>query len=187
MLRDSLLVLVFLSLALGGCASTTSARLIPSPQDPVCRRSATALILWATQWRADQKDVPAREVAADEGLVQFFEESGCFESVSLRRLPENSREGVPSAVAEATKRGETVVLIVVRELGPIVRIGASLALVEGGTEVVLDISEFEAGEPPPRLFSVEWRSGGPGVVKGVATLPKDMQAALAVALQPNAR
>jgi hypothetical protein len=38
----------------------------------------------------------------------------------------------------------------------------------------------------PRAFTVQWRNGGPGVVKGVATLAQDLQAALAAALQPRA-
>ena len=75
-------------------------------------------------------------------------------------------------------------MITVRELGPTVKIGASLALIEGATEVVLDVSEFLPGRIPPRTFTVQWRSGGPGVLKGVASLPQDMQAALAAGLQP---
>jgi len=34
---------------------------------------------------------------------------------------------------------------------------------------------------------VHWAHGGPGVIKGVATLPQDMQAALAAGLQPGSR
>lgn len=90
-------------------------------------------------------------------------------------------------MAEARTRNEKVVLIVVRELGPTVKIGASIALVEGGTEVVLDLSEYEPNKPEPRTFTVRWRSGGPGTLKGVATLPQDMQAALEAGLQPPAR
>lgn len=87
----------------------------------------------------------------------------------------------------AANRSGKVVLVSVRELGPTVKIGASMALVEGGTEVVLDISEFISGRGAPRTFSVRWNSGGPGVLKGVARLPQDMQAALNAALQPTAR
>lgn len=36
----------------------------------------------------------------------------------------------------------------------------------------------------PRAFTVHWRHGGPGVVKGVASLPADMDAALRAGLQP---
>jgi hypothetical protein len=59
--------------------------------------------------------------------------------------------------------------------------------VEGGTEVVLDITEYDLPQPAPRVFTVHWRNGGPGVVKGVATLAQDLQAALAAGLQPRAR
>ncbi|CRI67222.1 exported hypothetical protein [Thiocapsa sp. KS1] len=174
-------------LALVGCASTTTAHLNPAPQEPICGRSTKAVILWTTQWRADQKDIPAREAAAAEGLSKFFAGSGCFKSASIRRLRETSMDSIEAAIVEATARHEKVVLIVIRELGPTVRIGSSMALVEGGTEVVLEISEYGVPGTVPRRFVVEWRDGGPGVVKGVASLPQDMQAALAVGLQPPAR
>ncbi len=174
-------------LTVGGCASTTTSQLIPSPQRPVCQSSAYASVLWTPQWRPDQKDVPAREAAAADGLSQFFDKSGCFASVSLKRLMGSSKGEVQDAVAAASARNEKVVLIVVRELGPILKIGASLALVEGGTEVVLDLSEYQAANGVPRTFTVQWRSGGPGVIKGVATLSQDLQAALTAGLQPSAK
>jgi hypothetical protein len=181
------LVVAAMLFALGGCASTTTVHLNPAPQEPICGRSTTAFVLWSTQWRADQKDIPAREAAAAEGLNTFFENSGCFKSASIRRLHETSTATLDAAIAEATTRREKVVLIVIRELGPTVRIGSSLALVEGGTEVVLEISEYGAPGTVPKRFVVEWRNGGHGVVKGVASLPEDLQAALAAGLQPAAR
>jgi uncharacterized protein YceK len=182
-----LLLLVAVLLAVGGCASTIHVQLSPSPQAPVCAASATALVLWKPQWRADQKDVPAREAAAADGLSEFFERSGCFKSAFLERLPPSSDETAQAVAAEAARRHDKVVLITVRELGPIIKIGASLAMVEGGTEVVLGVSEFMHGKTDPRTFTVQWRSGGPGVLKGVATLVQDMQAALATGLQPAVR
>ncbi|MCB9976772.1 MAG: hypothetical protein H6858_04115 [Rhodospirillales bacterium] len=127
----------------------------------------------------------AREAAASDGLRQFFDGAGCFVSASLERLPQISMEAAHAVAADATKRNRKVVLIVVRELGPIVEIGGSLALVEGGTEVVLEISEFEPDKTGSRTFTIHWRNGGPGVIKGVASLPQDMQAALVAALQPS--
>lgn len=38
---------------------------------------------------------------------------------------------------------------------------------------------------PTRTFTVRWQNGGPGVIKGVVSLPQDMRAALITALQPN--
>ena len=78
-----------------------------------------------------------------------------------------------------------MVSITVRELGPVLKLFSSLALVDGGTEVVLDIVAFSPGRPGSRVdFSVYWQNGGHGVVKGVASLPEDMAAALAAALRP---
>jgi len=183
MQRSLLLTFAAVLLALGGCASTTTVQLNPSAQDPVCVSSTNVLVLWGTQWRADQKDVLAREAAAAEGLTQFFERSGCFKSASLQRLLQSSWESAQAVAAEATIRYEKVVLIAVLELGPTVKIGASLALLEGGTEVVLEVSEFTPAKSAPRTFTVQWRSGGPGVLKGIATLPQDIQAALEAALE----
>jgi hypothetical protein len=151
------------------------------------RSSTNAVVLWSAKWRPDQKDVIAREAAAADGLARFFEKSGCFSSAALRRLPEISKQAIEGTVAEAATRNEKLVLISVRELGPTVKIGSSLALVDGATEVVLDVSEYVPTRPAPRTFTVQWRSGGPGVLKGVATLPQDMQAALTAGLQPPAQ
>ena len=153
--RNQLLLITAALIALSGCASTTTSQLIPSPQQPVCRSAAKAVILWVTRWRPDQKDVLAREAAAAQGLGQFFEKSGCFQSSTLRRLPEYSMEAIQRALADAATRHERVILIAVRELGPTVKIGASLALVEGGTEVVLDFSEYGTAEAEPRTFTVQ--------------------------------
>ena len=185
--RSLLLTFAIVLLALGGCAPTTTEQLNPSPQQPICGNSTNVLVLWGTHWRVDQKDVPAREAAAADGLSRFFEKPGCFKSASLQRLAQGSWEASQAVAAEQTTRYDKVVLIAVRELGPIVKIGASLALIEGGTEVVLEIAEFTPARSAPRIFTAQWRSGGPGVLKGVATLPQDMQAALEAALQPSAR
>ncbi|WP_374678004.1 hypothetical protein [Piscinibacter sp.] len=174
-------------IALCGCAATTSTHFTPSPQQPVCHVSSTAVVVWSPQWRADQKDVQAREVAASEGIARFFQVSGCFASVSLRRVPQLSAPYVESAASEAGLRYDTLVGLAVRELGPVVKLGSSAALVEGGTEVVLDIQEYKPPNEKRRSFSVHWRNGGPGIIKGVATLPQDIEAALAAALQPGLR
>ncbi|MBL0091343.1 MAG: hypothetical protein IPP50_02970 [Piscinibacter sp.] len=174
-------------LALCGCAATSTTQIVPSPQPPVCQASAAAVVIWAPQWRADQKDVPAREAAAAEGIDRFFKDSGCFASTSVRRVPQLSASAIQSAASDAAPRHDRLVAIAVRELGPVVRIGTSMALVEGGTEVVLDIEEYRLPSPAPRAFSVHWAHGGPGVIKGVATLPQDIQAALAAGLQPGSR
>jgi hypothetical protein len=176
--------LLAVALALSGCGSTTTVQITPSPQDPVCAPAASAMILWTTEWRSDQKDVSERELAAADGLNQFFKAAGCFKSTSIRRIPSDSSQSTKAEAAAAIKEFDKVVLITIRELGPVIKIGASLALVEGGTEVVLDASERTAPKSTTREFTTVWRSGGPGVIKGVGTLPQDLQAALIAALQP---
>lgn len=179
--------LLLFTLALGGCASVVSVQLTPAPQAPVCQSAANARVLWATRWRGDQKDVPAREAAAAEGIRQFFSQPGCFAAVGIEKLEDASPATVEARLATLATQVDTVVVLTVRELGPTLKVGASLALVEGGTEVVLDVAEFRARDIRPRLFTVTWRDGGPGTVKGVATLPQDMRSALAAGLQPGPR
>jgi hypothetical protein len=169
---------------LAACAST-SVTVVPSPQAPVCNRSATALVLWAPQWRPDQKDVAAREEAAASGLGNFFASSGCFARTELRRASSLSPSAVASELGASGGQFNSVVTIAVRELGPVVKLLSSASLVEGGTEVVLQITSRELESPgQTREFTVHWRNGGPGVVKGVAGLPSDMSAALRSGLQP---
>ena len=180
---------------LAACASTTgttTVTLTPSPQAPVCDRTATALVLWAPQWRPDQKDVAQREAAAAAGLARFIDTSGCFARAQVRRLADTSAASVDAQAGTAAAEAfSQVVVIRVRELGPVVRLLSSVALVEGGTEVVLHVSTRSlrpagVAGPAAREFTVHWQQGGPGVVKGVASLPADMQAALAAGLQPEA-
>lgn len=171
-------------LVIAGCASTT-VTVTPSPQAPVCDARAAALVLWALEWRADQKDVPDREAAAASGLDEFFRRSGCFARTELRRVPDVARESVSSQVAGASDVGsfDLVVTIAVRELGPVVKLLASPALVDGGTEVVLQTSVYVPPDSAqPRTFTIHWQNGGPGVVKGVASLPGDIQEALAAGM-----
>ena len=171
---------------LAACAST-DVTLSPSPQAPVCDPSATALVLWAPQWRPDQKDVAAREEAAAAGLGSFFAASGCFAHTELRRASSLSSSAVTSEPRASPDRFDALVTIAVRELGPVVKLLSSASLVEGGTEVVLHVTSRRLQpRDQPREFTVQWRNGGPGVVKGVASLPGDMSAALRAGLQPAA-
>lgn len=170
---------------LGACASTV-ATFEPGPQSPVCDPTASALVLWAPAWRADQKDAGSREAAAATGLRDFFARPACFASTDLRRLPDLQQPSLATALASASGAHDRVVGIEVHELGPVLQLLSSAALVEGGTEVVLRIVEYA---PPSvaqvRSFQVHWRHGGAGVIKGVASLPQDMQAALRAGLQPG--
>ena len=162
---------------LAACAATTQVTVTPPDQAPVCAPAANGPVFWRTKWRADQKDVPEREAAAKQGIQRFFAGGGCFATVTVARTMDNGPAfDVPAGA-------DRLLVLTVRELGPVVKLLSSAALVDGGTEVVLDIAEYRPGQrAPQRQFSIRWANGGPGVVKGVQTLPDDLAAALKAAL-----
>jgi hypothetical protein len=162
---------------LGGCAGTATTRITIAPPDqaPVCQPQAgvKAAVLWRTGWRGDQKDVTEREAAAAQGITRFFADGGCFALVDV------ARTGAGGSAFEVPAGADRLLVLTVRELGPTVRLLSSAALVEGGTEVVVDVAVYRPGQrEPQQQFTIHWQDGGPGVVKGVQTLPADMAAAL---------
>lgn len=102
--RISLAALVAV-VALGACVSTTTVQLAPSPQPSVCQSTANALVLWAPQWRPNQKDISEREAAAADGITQFFAKSGCFSSATVQRIAQPSAAEVAAALS---KRGHVM-------------------------------------------------------------------------------
>ena len=174
--------LLTIAALLTACAST-SVTLQPADRPAVCAQTSTALLVWTPRWRADQKDVAAREEAAAAGLHDYFSQATCFSSTQVRRLPDLADATVRAEAARMVSLPQTVVGIEVQELGPVVRLLSSAALVEGGTEVKLRVLVYGPGaEARPRSFTAHWQNGGPGVVKGVASLRADMRAALQAAL-----
>lgn len=181
-------------LAVSGCATTRFETTGRAPTQPVCQahgESISALVLWGPQWRPNQKDVPMREAAAQHGIEDFFATSGCYTKVRIRRIANDHPPNALSvtdvreiAAAEAAPPNR-VLLITVRELGPIIKLFASFAIVEGGTDVVLQIRSADAasGEVTADYMS-HWQHGGPWVIKGVGTLQQDIESALHAALKP---
>lgn len=183
-LGPSLAVLVAVAM-LVGCA-TTRVGISPSPQTPVCDHAASGLVLWAPQWRPNQKDVRKREAAAETGLKEFLQASGCFKNSGLHRLPNLTPTVVASEVVLARGHFNKVVVVTIHELGPVIKLLSSFALLDGGTEVVLQVAEYlPPDEVQTRSFTVHWQNGGPGVIKGVRSLPQDIQAALVMGLQSS--
>lgn len=183
------LVLGFLLIS--GCASTRFSSEAPTPQEPLCQSAQVplaGLVLWEPRWRPDQKDLPDREKAAEQGLQAFFKPGSCFQTVKIQRLQAaDSAQAV--AVIQAWASQETLPLRVlkidVHELGPLIKLFASPALIDGGTEVVLTIHELQPKTAQDRQrFRVHWQNGGPWVLKGVASLAQDMEATLKAALMP---
>lgn len=180
--------LLVLLATLTACASTTVEFSGAMPASRPCQgqsKPVSAVVLWGPQWRPAQKDVPLREAAAEQGLKDYFANSSCFLNPQIRRVAIGTAlnaEQVKQVADAAAPAVEHVVVIAVRELGPIVKLLSSAALIEGGTEVVLDVSFYSKVESvAPTDFTVHWKNGGPGVVKGVSTLPQDMGAALVAA------
>ncbi|HRI39121.1 MAG TPA: hypothetical protein PLO50_11225, partial [Nitrospira sp.] len=119
--------------------ATTRVDISPSPQAPVCDGAASALVFWAAQWRPNQKDVSKREAAAETGLKKFLQTPGCFKNSELRRLAVLTPTGVASEVGSTNRLFNKVVVITLRELGPVIKLLSSLALIDGGTDVVLQV------------------------------------------------
>ncbi len=115
---------------LSACASTTVS-FQPAAPEPLCEPSATAVVLWATRWRADQKDVTGRESAAATALSGFFASTDCFAQTQLRRV-----DALPPSPLPAAPDSSRLIGIEVLELGPVVKLLSSAALVDCGTKVV---------------------------------------------------
>jgi hypothetical protein len=70
----------------------------------------------------------------------------------------------------------------------VVKLLNSAAIVEGGTEVVFELTVIN-GHTGASLANLQthWQNGGAMVIKGIASLPQDMSAALRAALLPEVR
>ena len=182
MTRPVTLACLAICLLAASCASTKFETSGSAPTRPLCQergQSRSALVLWGPQWRTDQKDVHSREEAAR------------FARYEVRRLASGDASAAPSrqellALAATTNpTPDRVLAITVRELGPIVKLLSSAALVEGGTEVVLGITAA-AVDSGALLANHEthWQHGGAMVVRGTSSLSQDMRAALSASLGP---
>lgn len=178
-----------------GCASTKIETSRAERTDSLCQSAAenlSALVLWGPIWRPNQKEVPLREAAAQQGIESYFASSGCFSKVEIRRLPDKGAVPEPSTrellslASVASPPPDRLLVIAVRELGPVIKLLNSPAIVEGGTEAVLELTAINLRtNSPPVSFRVHWQNGGALVIKGVKTLPQDMSAALGAALLPG--
>jgi hypothetical protein len=194
-LRTRVAVFVMAGAALCGCASTQFSSAGQMPEEPLCQgpnENVSALILWGTQWRPDQKEPALREAAAKRGIETFFADSRCFANVRVlqavndRPALDVTPEDVRALAARERLQVSRVLLITVRELGPVLKVFNSLALLEGGTEVVFDLRSLDiATGRSASDFQVHWQRGGPWVIKGVGALDADMRAALAASLRPR--
>jgi hypothetical protein len=185
------LVLACLVAALAGCASTkveTSGEVTTAPFCQLDGDKIAVLALWSPKWRPDQKEPALREAAALHGLEDFLATTRCVSSSEVRRFNAPEANDRPSDeqlmnIALASKpTPDRVVFVTVRELGPKLLIGIP-AIVEGGTEVVLEIRVIDSRTARPLAdLKTHWQNGGKFVIKGVKSLPQDMKSALYAAL-----
>lgn len=173
----------FLILALSSCAATS---VHTEGSMPRCVRGErqSALVYWGTDWRTDQKDVEQREEAALRGIEDFFLQSTCYAARHIERIAsENALH--QNGVVSAPPGTDRIIVITVRELGPVVRLCASPALVDGGTEAVIAVRVLAAEGGLLAECKIHWQNGGPFVIKNTRTLRNDMHAALRAALEPE--
>lgn len=178
------IALILSFLLFSGCAAT---RFQVQPSDTFispCQQSPqklTAAVFWLPQWRADQKDVPQREAAAQKGIESFFQSSDCFNSAKVQRLDSQwqsknlTGQDLQKIAMSQELKVDRLILIRVKELGPVIKLFSHWSGLEGGTEVVLDVQVY-AGQSTAAFdeLNVHWQNGGPWVIKGVASLEQDM-------------
>jgi hypothetical protein len=176
---------------LGACATTHVTTHVVGNRPPLCQAqttSQTALILWGTAWRENQKEAVRREEMASRAIAQYFNASSCFSKVEVLKSAAG-REAVGLSDAEILKFAMStgnqygkVILVRVEELGPLVIIHPSPILWEGGTEVVLRLRVLNVNTSALETdITIHWKDGGAFVLKGNKTLEQDLQAALASA------
>jgi hypothetical protein len=179
---------------IAGCATTKDETTGTSMKAPLCEPGGdriSVVSFWQAKWRPEQKEPEAREFEAARGIHDFFASTTCVGKNEIRRLTGKEPNDQP-ADAELVRLAQVsassvdrVLLITVRELGPKLLIGLPV-IVEGGTEVVLEIRAIDAHSSQTIAnFKTHWQNGGTFVVKGVETLPSDMKSALQAALMPG--
>lgn len=176
--RKKIFLCSLLCLALTGCAKT-SVSITPQSNDSICNHASSALVLWTTQWRPNQKDVKDREAIAARGLSEFWDSSACFSHINLRHIATLNANIVSNELTLTSDKFDKIIIISVRELGPVVKLFSSPLLIEGGTMVVLDVAEYKPlTKSITHKYTIHWNNGGTGVIKGVSTLSDDMKSAL---------
>ncbi|MFC4424834.1 hypothetical protein [Deinococcus navajonensis] len=175
-----------IALLLSGCA-TTRLSATGTPPGKICSTDHSQVpttIFWTTYWRPDQKEPALREAAALHGMETFASGQPCLTTSRIQRLPLTSllsEQEMLALTASLAPESRRSIIIVVRELGPMVRLGFPV-LVAGGTEVMMELLVLDApGKKAVFHTRVHWEHGGPFYLRDTANLDKDMSAALCAA------
>jgi len=177
---------------LAGCASTTIENTGSPLKAPLCKPGETprtVYVVWGPEWRPDQKEPAEREALAQKGIEEFLAGVPCLTAVGLKRFP--ARSAIPTneellhLARSAKPPADVALLVVVHELGPVLLIGIPV-IVEGGTDVVIDVRVLESATSAVLAESrTHWKNGGTFVIKGTGSLARDMASALRAALLPK--
>lgn len=188
-----LVIMMMFSLIMTACSVTKFNTTGLEYKQSFCQSSGedlSAWVVWWPKWRADQKDVQLRELAAEQAIKRFFSDSLCYTNAIVMR--ENTATDVSvtesilrNARAHSSKPGR-LIMITIRELGPVLQLHVAPVFISGGTEVVIDINilNITTGQSIAK-FNAHWQNGGAFVIKGTTTLVEDLYSALESALRPS--
>ncbi|MEK7431773.1 MAG: hypothetical protein AABZ74_01470 [Cyanobacteriota bacterium] len=144
-------------------------------------KKSSALILWGTAWRKDQKEVKLREEIAEKAISNFFSKTKVFSSFKiLKNVDKKSAIELSDIEAlninkESEIKYDKIIFIRVEELGPLFFINLSAILFEGYTEVKLRVRSLNTNNSALEYDTYsEWKNGNPFIIKGVKTLEEDM-------------
>jgi hypothetical protein len=183
-----LLVLLLVAVPLSGCAVTQSAIHSAGKAPPLCQvqtNQESALVLWGTAWRTDQKEMKLREEKASQAITQFFGSRPCYAKTTLlRKLA--GHEPLTLSDIEIIDFASTlpdhynkIILLRVEELGPLLIFYLSPILWEGGSEAVVRVRVLDVNSGSLESdVNMHRRNTGAFVLRGTKRLEEDLEAAL---------
>lgn len=176
------------ALLLSSCAVTQSSIHAVGGIPPICSNEAkqeSALILWGTVWRTNQKEKQLREEKASQAISQFFKTRSCYEKTTILRTFDG-RDPVALSDIElidiarsSPDRNDKIVLLRVEELGPLLLFYLSPILWEGGSEAVIRVRVLDVNSGAlEHDVDIHRRNTGAFVLRGTTHLEEDLKAAL---------
>jgi hypothetical protein len=181
--------LMIANFLLSGCVVTQTAIHSTGVIPPLCQAHAkqeSALVLWGTAWRTNQKERQLREEKASKAISQFFGTRSCYTKTTVLRTLAG-RDPVTLSDIETIKLASVlpdgynkIILLRIEELGPLLMIYLSPILWEGGSEAVfrVRILDVNSGSLDSDV-DMHWKNTGAFVLRGTKHLEEDLKAALA--------
>ena len=176
---------VLLSL-LAGCSTITIKHHAIGYQPPLCSHvhgDEKIAVYWGTAWRADQKEVAAREKYVEEGIRKFFDSNTCFETVLLSKSVAGKDALLatdPELIAAGYTAGaDKVFKFRIEELGPNLYLYLSPILWKTENEVMLQLRVLNVKTKNIESdLSSQWKRGGAFTLHGAGSIPTDFSGIL---------